>query len=325
MTRPHLAAQVRHVVQAATLAPSVHNTQPWRFDVREDGFDLLADTSRRLTVLDPNGRQLHLSCGAALVTARVAARALGLDADVQLLPDAARPELLARLVLRPGPPAGDAEIALALAVLKRHTVRGVFEPRPVPDALLSELRRAAEDEGALLRPVRDEEDLVALEVLLAGADAEEERDPAYRAEVAQWVHEPAAGDGIPAEAAPSPAGRGTSLRLRDFTLSGGGERGSGEAPPAEHPDVVVLTTTSDGPYGWLCAGQALGAVLLHAAAQGVQAQPLGQVTDLPGPRFRLGAALGLVGTPQLVLRLGYARAQAATPRRDLDDVLVPSA
>ena len=102
MTSPHLTSSVRHVIEAASLAPSVHNTQPWRFVVREDGFDLLADPGRQLSVLDPTGRQLHLSCGAALVTARVAGRALGLDTVVTLLPDADDPSLLARLRLPAG-------------------------------------------------------------------------------------------------------------------------------------------------------------------------------------------------------------------------------
>ncbi len=321
MTTPHLTAQVRHVVEAATLAPSVHNTQPWRFDVRPDGFDLHADRDRQLTHLDPSGRQLHLSCGAALSTAQVAARALGLDSRLALLPDPGRPDLLASLTLLPGAPATDEDLRLALAVLMRHTVRDAFEQRPLEPALLEELRAAAEQDGASLRPVSGSAERLELAVLLATADVAEEHDPAYRQELAAWVHAPERGDGLPPSAVRSPAGRGTPLALRDFTLSG--PRPSADEPPvAERPDVAVLTTTTDDPEAWLRAGQALARVLLHAAAAGVQAQPLGQVTDLAWSRTRLATALGLVGVPQLVLRLGYATAHATTPRRDLDDVLV---
>lgn len=321
MSTPHLAASVEHVVEAATLALSVHNTQPWRFALRADGFDLHADHDRQLAVLDPDGRQLHLSCGAALATARVAARALGLDAVVVLLPDPAAPDLLARLTLVPGAPATDEDVELALAVLRRHTVREAFAPQALPATLLEELRAAAEAEGAGLVALRGPHEQVELEVLLAGADAAERRDPDYRAELAAWVRDPATGDGIPPAAVTSPAGRGSSLQLRDFTL-GGPARPSGEVPVAEHPDVVVLTSGVDDPEGWLRAGQALGALLLRAARDGVQAQPLGQVTDLPWWRTRLAVVLDLVGTPQLVLRLGYARAVARTPRRALEEVLV---
>lgn len=316
------ADQVAHVVEAATLAPSVHNTQPWRFAVREDGFDLLPDPERRLPVLDPTGRLLHLSCGAALVHARVAARALGLAAAVDLLPE---PGVLARVRLTPDAAPDDTELVLALAILKRHTVRGAFAAQPLPDDLLRELSRVAEQEGAALRPLRSEADQVALAVLLSGADAALERDPGYRRELAAWVRPEESVDGIPDRALPEDVPRGSSLRLRDFRLTRP-ERSNGTAPPAEHPAVVVLTTLRDDPRAWLEAGQALGAVLLHAAARGVQAQPLGQVVDLPGPRVQLARQLGLTGTPQMVLRLGHPAepdgAHATTGRRALDDVLV---
>jgi hypothetical protein len=316
---PVPADQLRQVVEAATRAPSVHNTQPWRFAVRDGGFDLHADRARQLLVLDPTGRQLHLSCGAALATARAVARGLGLDADVELLPEAGQPDLLASVVLVPGPAATAAEAVRAAAVAQRHTVRGRFRSEPLPDGLVTALRRSAEAEGAMLRHVREEE-MVDVAVLLSAADAAEEADPAYREEIAAWVRDPDRGDGLPPRAVESPTGRGTSLRLRDFTLSGS-EHSTGDAPPAERPDVVVLSTLDDGPRSWLQAGQALGLLLLDAAAAGVQAQPLGQVTDLPGPRRRLAAVLGLLGVPQLVLRLGVVDAQVITPRRPVADVI----
>ena len=104
-------------------APSVHNTQPWRFSSYEDGLDLWADEARRLPVLDPERRQLHLSCGAALLHARVAARAPGLDPDAQLLPTSDDPTHLARLRLTRGSSPSPAEQLLAEAILLRHTYR----------------------------------------------------------------------------------------------------------------------------------------------------------------------------------------------------------
>lgn len=309
-----------HVVQAATLAPSVHNTQPWRFSAYEEGLDLWADPGRQLSVLDPDGRQLHLSCGAALLHAQVAARALGLDAQAQLLPDALDSTHLARLRLTQGSPPTAQEQGLAEAILRRHTHREAFDERPLPDALLDRLRRSAERHGGRLRLVTAPEDLVELEVLLAAADRIEEADPAYRAEVSAWLRSGPAADGIPPAALASDAQRGSSLRLRDFSLVGP-VPSMDDPPRPERPAVAVLVSAEDTPLSWLRAGQALGAVLLQAAQAGVLAQPLGQVTDSPASRRRLGRALGLLGTPQLALRLGYARSPAATGRRAVADVL----
>lgn len=310
----------QEIVKAAMHAPSVHNTQPWRFSSDEEGLDLWADETRRLPVLDPYGRQLHLSCGGALLHARVAARALGLDADAQLLPTTDDPTHLARLRLRWGASPTAADQSLAGAILRRHTYRDAFDVSPVPTALLEQLRLVAEHEGGRLHVLTDPDDVLELAVLLSHADSLEEADPAYREELATWVHDRPAEDGIPRAALPEDPERGSSLRLRDFELSGPASSG-GEPPVAEHPAVVVVLTDDDTPLSWLQAGQAVGIVLLRAAQDGVLAQPLAQVTDTVAFRLRLRHALGVLGTPQLALRMGYATASASTPRRSIADVL----
>jgi hypothetical protein len=314
---------LRHVVEAAGLAPSVHNTQPWRFAIRGTCLELHADPSRRLSVVDPDGRQLHLSCGAALLHARIAARALGLTINVRLLPDPAAPTHLADLEVAPGAPASPDDIGMATAILRRHTHRRAFENKAVPSSLMEVLGNCAASEGAILHQVVADDDLIELEVLLSGADALQEKDEAYRAELGEWVQRgELRADGIPLDALPDVAG--SSLRLRDFTLSRP-ERADGTTPSAERPAVVVLCTDADDPTAWLQAGQALASVLLRAADHGVQAQPLGQVTDILAYRLGLRHTLRLVGMPQLVLRMGYATHSPITPRRPVDDILVPVA
>ena len=327
---------IDHIVGAAGRAPSVHNTQPWRFEVGRfevgrpgvgvaDGavLDLWADRSRQLAVLDPDGRQLHLSCGAALEHARVSARALGVDVAVTLLPDPSRPDHLARLVLTLGGEASTDETELADAALRRSTHRSPFASHRVPEPLLEVLRLAVDAEGAGLRTVRKPDDLVALTVLLSHADEEEMRDPAYLDELAAWTDLPGQPqEGIPAVALDPHSGEGSSLTLRRFTQAE--PVAPADPPPAEHPDVVVVVTSSDAALDWLLAGQALGALLLHAARHGVLAQPLGQVTDQRAYRLRLRQALGLAGIPQMALRLGYPEGIAArTGRRDVAEMLRP--
>jgi len=326
-TPEHLALHGQ-VVAAATRAPSVHNTQPWRFTSYDEGLDLWADPQRQLAVLDPDGRQLHLSCGAALQCAVVAARALGLDAQPRLLPDPSDPTHLARLRLATGAPPTEQDVAAATAITLRHTHRGAFDGPPLPAALLEELRLVAEDHGAWLRLLQDQDDLLALEVLLSRADDAEQADPAYRAEVAGWLREEPSADGIARAALPEDPERGSSLRLRDFTAGTGAPRegaAAGDPPIAEHPDVMVLLSRDDSTLSWLLAGRALGAVLLRAAQDGVMAQPLGQVTDATVPRERLADALGLLAVPQLVLRLGHTSSAGQAGRRELADVWSPAA
>ena len=319
----YLESLHRHVVLAATRAPSVHNSQPWHFTRDAGGLDLYAEEARRLPVIDPYGRQVHLSCGAALLHAQVAARALGFDPVVSLLPDRADGGHLARLDLSAGAAGSTTDLALAQAVEHRHTYRDAFQERRLSHELLQRLRTAAEDQGAWLAVLDQPDDLLELEVLLAWADGLEQADPAYRRELEANVHADSSPVGVPASGLPVDAQRGSSLRLRDF--SGRATPPPSHDPPtAEHPDVVLVLSDDDGPESWLQAGQALAAVLLCAAADGVMGQPLGQVTDFAAGRYRLKAAMGLVAVPQMAVRLGFPAADAvvvASGRRGLEDVL----
>src|SRR6266516_3526053 len=108
MYRPLADAGIaRRIVEAAGAAPSIHNTQPWRF--RVGGGDLLevhGDPERMLWVADAHGRALHLSCGAALFNVRLAIRAAGAKPLVWPLPDPqGEPTLMAAVQLSDGRPA----------------------------------------------------------------------------------------------------------------------------------------------------------------------------------------------------------------------------
>lgn len=319
------------VVDLARQAPSVHNTQPWLFHAEADHLTLSRDPARRLAALDPSGRQQVVSCGAALYLARVAMRAQGFGTSVEYLPSPDQPDLLARVHAVPGHEVTDEDALLERAARGRHTQRGPFDPQPVEPDLLAEIRAAAEAEGAWVRVLTRPDDLVALTVLLARADEAEREDDAYRAELADWAGRPdESADGVPPEATGDVRHRATNLSLRDFALGtaegapatpGDTAWEDDEPPVAEHPTAVVVGTRDDSVTDWLVAGQALAALLVRASVHGVQASPLGQVIDQPWARNRLAAELGVVGHPQMVLRIGYARPGPDTPRRAVDDVL----
>lgn len=314
--------QVREVVEAATLAPSVHNTQPWRFGWDGAALSVREDPSRGLPVLDPEGRERLLSCGAAILNARLTLSYLGHASTVDLLPDEADPALLARIAVG-GPIAVDErDRALALEIPRRHTDRGVFDPRAVPRGVLTRLEDAARQEHAWARPVESPDDRVTLAVLLSHANEIEQSDPAYQEELARWRTRARTAEGIPdAALGGSPAARASEFPLRDFS-GGGAEPSAGDEPPAaEHPLALVIGTDEDERRDRLVAGMALGRVLLQASADGLAASPMSQVVEIDRLRLRLRGELRLIGMPQVVLRLGYGTAGLATRRRPVDEIL----
>jgi nitroreductase len=320
------------VVTAATRAPSIHNTQPWRFVARPDRLQVYLDRERALPVLDPTGRQQVISCGVATEFVVVALAAEGATAEVDVLPDDDASDHLASVrITGAGEPA---DRDLAAAIDRRHTVRAPFQPRTVPAELLDALQAEAAAYGTWVKPISQSDEEVATVFLISRAEEMEEGDPAYLAELESWVRtDPAAVDGVAVDTVPSgdPRERPSNWLIRDFVV---GQRdrqlylaeGDPDAPPpeVERPTVVLLGTENDDRYAWLQAGRALGRFLLRATAQGLAASPLTQALDWPATRQQLRSRLSLIGHPQMLLRMGYptdASGGAVSGRRPVEQVL----
>jgi nitroreductase len=331
-----LDAQLERVVRYAAMAPSVHNTQPWRFVRRGDRIELRADLERHLTATDPDGRQLLMSCGAALLGARLALRSLGHQERVELLPDDDDPVLVARLSLDRPARFSARDQHLLEALPHRRTARSGFQSRPVEPALRTELQRTAAQEGARLLLLEHPGHRRAVANLVAAAERAQQAHPNVRQEMLAWTPGPDEGrsDGIPVWAYPArqevPGAHG--LSQRDFD-AGRAQGRLESSPQAQAPLAAVLLTPSDTRRDQVRGGSALHAVLLLAAAAGVSASLHSQVVGLAGLRSLLADEVGssAVGTeepvgleqPQMLLQLGYALDAPATPRRSPAEVIDP--
>jgi nitroreductase len=303
------------LVEAAVLAPSSHNTQPWWFRAGGHAVELHADRTRALPVNDPFDRELTISCGAALTNLVVAARARGLEPDVGVLPEPDDPDLLARIVLRPGADADDQELAAAIPA--RHTYRGPFADEP-PAETLTGMAAACQPLGVALSVVAGVADRDALARLVAAGDREQFADPSWRRELAAWMHPRRRGDGL---AVPPVVGALTRLVVSHVDV-GARTAGQDEGLTREAPALAVLATDGDDPRDWLQAGQALQRALLVAAAAGVQAGWSNQPCQVASLRPRLREALRIHGHPQVVLRLGrQPTPPRPAPRRPVEEVL----
>jgi nitroreductase len=313
---------LRRAADRARLAPSIHNTQPWRFAIGPDGLVLYSDAERRLHVIDPLGRQLLLSCGCALLNARASLAADGYDAQVERFPDESRPDLLARITL--GSEYGDRPplSALDAAIPQRHTNRRQFADEPVPTQLIQTLIDAATAEQAVLLAVTSPEHRAVVAELVREANRIEEADPAYRMELATWTTDDLRRrDGVPASAVPYGHRPGDSdLPIRDFD-----PRGMGWLPGDPESDrnqcLLLLASTGNDRASWLRAGEGLERVLLAATRAAYAVSPFSQIVEVAQTNRRLCQDLELDVYPQLLLRLGRAPAASAVPRRPLEEML----
>ncbi|MFD0268234.1 Acg family FMN-binding oxidoreductase [Streptomyces sp. NPDC127106] len=326
MTAPHLEPDVVvRLVGDAVTAPSMHNTQPWKFvfHSRSNTIELHGDPERALTRTDPDHRALHLGCAAALFNLRVSAVWHHHPVRVRLLPDDSDPWLLATATADE-PEGADRELAaLHDALRRRHTSRYPFSDEPVPQAVLDGLRAAARLEGCRLAIPGDWHVETVLG-LVRDAEHREEIDPLAQAETAAWttpVRNAAAprSDGIPATAF-GPRSSGGPAPVRDFGRSRP-TPDRGWAVFEKRPQLVLLGTAGDTRTDWLRAGQALERVLLQATADGLATSMTSQPLEWRELRWTVRDPAEAMGHVQMVIRLGYGPQGPTTPRRPVEEVL----
>lgn len=312
---------LEQAVRVSLRAPSVFNTQPWKWRLAGDVLELTADPDRRLGATDAEGRLLLLSCGGALHHARAALAAAGWRAEVRRFPEEHRPGLLARIRVTcridPDPVAR----SLVAAVSRRRTDRRAFGERRVSEQTLVRLRELVEAEGARLQVVpedrvgelADSVDLAAYVNYI---------DPAHRAELTAWTHRPAwTGDGVPPDTVATPGLR--PVPVREF-LPGGSPGLAAGTGRDEGAAYVVIFGTSSRPADLLRGGEAMSALLLQATAEGLATAPISEAVEVVWPRQLLSRLLADGGDPYLVVRLGYiesAEAVPPSPRRKPFEVL----
>ena len=317
----------RFVTDAAVHAPSVLNTQPWRFHHGKHEISISANNERQLTVADPVGREMMISCGAALFNMRVALRYLGWVPKVRVLPDHDLPNLVARVTWDEQVPPLDYEQELFEQIARRRTHRGGFDPSPLPDELLAALPgQAAKENATLSLLTEDRQRAGAVAAAVEAGDYALRLDKERAKEEARWAPGPSSHrqDGVTPTAYPAhPERTEPSFRARDFAHG----HGWGLSPDAEEPVlrsagvVGLLTTSVDQPVDWIHAGQALQRVLLVASSYNVAAALHTQPLEIPLLREFIRVHLSGRAYPQMVLRLGATSEKAVSVRRPVDEVL----
>lgn len=307
-----IAAQPEHqihenlefLINYAILAPSSHNSQPWKFNVQATAIELYADRSRALPTIDPSHRELAISCGAALFNLRVAAEHFGYHSTVQLCPTAHQ-DLLARLTLFGSAPTADQPIPenklLFEAIPKRHTNCLPFAQVPIPEYLLCELAAAAADEGAYFQIVAPSQRQMAVD-LIAEGERLQQSDPLCRQELETWMRR--------------------NLNHAADSIANSDQNSQDPELAVQAPLLAVISTDHDRREDWLVAGQAIQKVLLKLTVAGAASSFFNQPIETEHLRHQLQLAMDQPQIPQVLLRIGYGTKVRATDRRRITEIVI---
>ncbi|MDT5070077.1 MAG: hypothetical protein QOK02_6232 [Mycobacterium sp.] len=316
------AGALRAAVQVACRAPSLHNSQPWRWVAEGAALHLYIDRGRILYSTDKSGREAHISCGAVLDHLRVTMAAAGWTANVERFPDPNDLDHLASFDFTSTSLVTDDQRRRADAILRRRTDRLPFtEPRNW-ESLEPLLRNAVNARTVHLDVIADE---LRPELARASKLTEALRlyDSSYHNELDWWTGHFENSDGITSSALASAAESDRVDVGRKFTVGARNERRTGSGQ--DRSTVLVLSTVEDTRDDALRCGEALSAVLLECALAGMATCTLTQLTELRSSRNVIGTLTGRAAMPQLLIRVGeapvFGEEPPLTPRRPLDEVL----
>jgi hypothetical protein len=304
--------EIDGLLKAAVAAPSMHNTQPWRFEVNGRVIDVFVDGSRSLPAEDPTGRAMRIAAGAATFNLRCAAASMGYASWFGLTPDPNDLDLVARIVLSPTDEPDKELSGLAVQIPRRRTSREPVRPVQLTSDEQVSLSRAAMTDAAELTWLPAPGVKAVLDLML-DTDLREIGDWHRRAERAHWVGGRRTTDGVPSavlgprsSAYPSPV-RDMGTRPADQTRP----RTSFETEPA----LAVLSTEHDTAAHQVAAGIALERVLLTATREGLKASFLNQPLEFDDLRQAVQHTTGKPGYAHMVIRFGHSTTTATTPRR----------
>jgi hypothetical protein len=310
--------EVGILLAAATHAPSMHNTQPWRFEIDGLLVDVVLDAERTLPAEDPAGRLVRIGLGAATFNIRVAAAVLGHETSYATSPDPSRPEIAARVFLAERQTPAPALSSLYGEMMRRHTYRGPMTDDELPAHVRTWLDDAARSEGATLQWL-DRPQGVLLGGILHESDQLDHADDDRVHERGRWIGGDRAHDGVPTSAVGPVAVRPSVVR---DLASGFDLDHRSRAVFETRPSIAVITSTAEDENAWLRAGQAVQRVLLTATSYDLAASFLNQPLEHPVQRLKVRELTGGRSWPQAILRIGHpAHTTAHTPRRDWHEVL----
>jgi nitroreductase len=314
------AGTIRTAIALAMRAPSVHNSQPWRWRIGAESVHLYVDPTVALRHTDPDGRDLILSCGTVLHHFKIAIASLGWRARIHRLPNPADPQHIAAIELERYV-ATEQDISMAAAIPRRRTDRRHYSSWPVPLGHVALIAARTAQEGVVLYRA---EALSHLERAIAEAATLHESDAEYQAELRVWSGRRGSLDGIPAAntPAPDPSSKITSRAFANPQL----EQSRAGCPVDDAAEMLVLATPSDDIMSRLRAGEATSAALLTATTLGLATCILTEPLEIPRTRSVIRSeVLGDSGFPQIVLRVGWAPPTAeplpATPRHAVGEMI----
>jgi hypothetical protein len=315
----------QELVRYATLAPSSHNTQCWKFHIEDDAITIAPDLARRTPAVDPDDHHLYVSLGCATENLVQAALANALKGDV-------------RVDLTPG---GGSAIKVALeptkavvsplylAMPERQCTRAEYDGQPLSTEELRLLEQAGTGKGVRVMMFTGSAALESILAYVVEGNTAQMNDPAFLEELKSWIRFGSGeavktGDGLYSAASGNQSvPRWLGSRLFGMFFTPKSENDKYAKHVRSSAGVAVFISEASDQAHWVEAGRCYERFALQATALGIRNAMLNQPVEVSAlrPQFATAFSMGS-GRPDLVVRFGRGPLMPKSLRRNLQSVLV---
>lgn len=316
---------LKEIIRYATLAPSGHNTQPWKFSINDNSICIYPDYSRRLPIVDPDDHALFISLGCALENLLIAAHYQGFETEVDYFPDNEKEECI-RVRLTKGRPGADA--ALYHAIPQRQSTRRKYNGQKISMDDLQKLERASRQDRVSVMVFTGGKEIQPLIELVKEGNRLQFSNKDFIAELIPWIRFSKTdarkySDGLRPAVLGFPAvPRWLGRFIMRVLITPGGEARKCEKMIRSSSALILFIAQSNDKMSWINVGRSFERVSLTAASLDIKHAHLNMPCEEIMVRQKLQKHLGLTNQhPLLLLRIGYAKPMPSSFRRPVQQVL----
>ena len=315
----------QELVRYATLAPSSHNTQCWKFRVEDSAITILPDLARRTPVVDPDDHHLYVSLGCAAENLVQAALANGLKGDVRFDATTVGGGAI-KIALEPTPAVAT---PLYLAIPERQCTRAEYDSKPVSAEELRLLETAGTGAGVRVMLLTEKAALESVLAYVIEGNTAQMNDPAFVEELKSWIRFGSdeavkRGDGLYSAASGNPSvPRWLGSPLFDMFFKPKSENDKYAKHLRSSVGVAIFVSEVNDKAHWIEAGRCYERFALQATALGIRNAMVNPPVEVSALRRQFAGSLGIGnGRPDLVVRFGRGPTMPQSLRRPLQAVLV---
>lgn len=314
------------LIRYAVLAPSSHNSQPWKFGIEGNTIRIYPDFNRRLPIVDPKDRELYISIGCALENLVISAKSLGYQSEVEYFPADEKKECIR---IRLSNLKRTVEDPLFLAIPKRQSTRNEYNGKAVPT---SDLPNSNSKHSKIKNElITDKDRIESITEWIREGDRIQIADDSFVMELKNWIrfNEKEAlqkGDGLLTLCSGGPSiPTWIGNIVFSLVLSGDTQGDTDARLTRSSSGIVIFTSEEDDRNDWIETGRAYERWTLSATSRNIKSAFMNQPIEVPKLRDQLRSRLNIgKNFPQLVARYGYSAPMPYSPRRSLKEILIQS-